>query len=221
MTRVPSQPELLAESAGVDARVAAAWREWLGAMATDAEAALAAAMAYEDLDAEDRDRWLLALENDAPSLGVPRIAVYAPLLAVESDPERRQRITAAIGPDEELALPRTDPRGLSGRAGDGTRVATVVWPLYLDFVQVLACGYRPSEGFTWVRHDPIVQQDAAPRPGQVLLGALLEAAPLKALVDELAVTVLAHKRSGRALPEALKVFADLFGPLVGPAPAVP
>ena len=45
MTRVPSQPELLAESAGVDARVAAAWREWLGAMATDAEAALAAAMA--------------------------------------------------------------------------------------------------------------------------------------------------------------------------------
>jgi hypothetical protein len=26
---------------------------------------------------------------------------------------------------------------------------------------------------------------------------------------------LAHKRSGRELPEALRVFADLFGPNVG------
>jgi hypothetical protein len=224
MSRVPpdhADPELL--TSGVDARVSAAWREWLGAMATDAEAALAAAMAYKELDDTARDSWLQALEHDAPSLGVPRIAVYAPLLSVESDPERRQRIMQAIGPDDEAALPRTDPCGFSGCSGDGTRVATVVWPLYLDFVQVLACGYRPSEGFAWVRHDPIVQQDAAPRPGDVLLGALLEATPLKSLVDDLALAVLAHTRSGRALPEALRVFADLFGPLVGggPAPAVP
>ncbi len=236
MTRVPpdpgtersasgaeSSPLPTAEAARVDGRVVAAWREWLGALATDAEAALAAAMAYKELDALARDRWLTALEHDAPSVGVPLIAVYAPLLAVESDPERRERITAAIGPADASAAPTGDPRGLCGRSVDGVCVATVVWPLYLDFVQVLACGYRPSHGFDWVRHDPIVQRDAAPRAGDTVLGAVLESTPLKSLVDDLALAVLAHGRSGRALPEALRVFADLFGPLVGggPAPAVP
>lgn len=213
-----------AEAARVDGRVVAAWREWLGALATDAEAALAAAMAYKELDDAARDRWLTALEHDAPSLGVPVIAVYAPLLAVEADPERRARIMAAVGAEPGAgAAPSGDPCGLCGRSRDGLRVATVIWPLYLDFVQVLACGYRPSEGFDWVRHDPIVQRGEAPRAGDVVLGAVLEATPLKSLVDDLALAVLAHGRSGRALPEALKVFADLFGPLVGggPAPALP
>ncbi len=204
--------------AGVDARVLDAWCAWLRALATDAEAALSAAMAYKDLDGPARDTWLAALEQDAPALAVPRIAVYAPLLAVESDPGRRARITQAIGPEDEAAAPRVRPRALSGRGKNGERVAAIISPLYLEFVQVLACGYRSGEGFLWVRHDPIVKLDSAPRPGERVMGVELEATPLKSLVDDLALVVLEHGRSGRELPEALRMFADLFAPFEAASP---
>lgn len=202
-------PEL---SRGTDTRVLDAWCEWLGALATDAEAALAAAIAYRELDAQGRTSWLNALEQDSLRLNVPRIAVYAPLLAVESDPERRERITFAMGPAELDVTPRVAIQALSARRGDGLRVATIVVPLYLDFVQVLACGYRPDVGFSWVRHDPIVETKRAPVHGHRLEGVELERTPLKALIDELSHAVLSQRRSGRELPEALRVFADLFGP---------
>ena len=205
-----------------DTRVVDAWCEWLGALATDAEAALAAAIAYRELDGGARDHWLSALEQDAARLKVPRIAVYAPLLAVESDPERRTRITDAIGPMDASATPRFASQGLSGKLADGSRLAVLITPLYLDFVQVLACSYRVERGFGWVRHDPIVDRRHALRHGERIEGALVERTPLKSLIDELAHAVLAHKRSGRELPEALRVFADLFGPNVGgssPPPA--
>ena len=206
---------------GVDSRVEAVWCEWLDALATDAEAALAAAMAYKALDDAARDRWLNVLEHDATRVNVPRIALYAPLLAVESDPERRARIAEGIGPFDESVAPLAEARALTGRASDGTRVATIVSPLYLEFVQVLACGYRVNEGFVWVRHDPIVQRMAAPSSGDEVVGVALEASPLQAVVDELAHVVLAHSRSGRELPEALKILADLFGPVYAPALATP
>lgn len=210
---------------GTDTRVLDAWCEWLGALATDAEAALAAAIAYRELDAKGRTSWLNALEQDSVRLKVPRIAVYAPLLAVESDPERRERITFAMGPAEIEATPRAAVQALGARRPDGLRIATVIVPLYLDFVQVLACAYRPETGFSWVRHDPIVELKRAPAPGQLLEGALLERTPLKALIDELSHAVLSQRRSGRELPEALRVFADLFGPNIGgstpPPPSAP
>jgi hypothetical protein len=210
---------------GTDSRVLDAWCEWLGALATDAEAALAAAIAYRELDAQGRTSWLNALEQDSVRLKVPRIAVYAPLLAVESDPERRDRITFAMGPAEIEATPRAAVQALSARHPDGVRIATVIVPLYLDFVQVLACGYRPERGFSWVRHDPIVDAKDAPRPGDLLEGAILERTPLKALIDELSHAVLSQRRGGREMPEALRVFADLFGPNIGgstpPPPSAP
>lgn len=210
-----------ASHSGVDSRVVAVWCEWLDALATDAEAALAAAMAYKALDDTARDRWLSALDQDAARVRVPRVALYAPLLAVEGDAERRARIAEAMGPLDEQVTPHCEARALTGRAADGTRIALVVSPLYLDFVQVLACGYRMIEGFSWVRHDPIVQRSNAPRCGDVMDGVVVEATPLRDAVDELALVVLAHNRSGRELPEALKMFADLFGPVYEAAPAIP
>ena len=127
---------------------------------------------------------------------------------------------AAIGPIEANAAARSELTALSGVCSDGLRVAAIVSPLYLDFVQVLACCYRVAEGFLWVRHDPIVQRAIAPRPGSELHGAVLEGTPSRQLIDELALAVLAHDRSGRALPDALRTFADLFEPVysIGPAP---
>jgi hypothetical protein len=195
-----------------DARLLDAWCEWLDALATDAEAALAAAMAYKELDGAARYEWLAALEQDAHRLNVPRIAVYAPLLAVEADPERRALIMAAIGPRDVGDMPRAAATALCGMEPCGLRVAMLVAPLYLDFVQVLACGYRPGSGFEWVKHDPIVHRQAAPGPGARVGAVVLESIPLKPLVDELAHAIVAHTRTGRAIPEPLRMFADLFAP---------
>jgi hypothetical protein len=205
-----------------DGRLVDAWCEWLGALATDAEAALSAAIAYRELDAHGRDTWLTALEQDAHRLAVPKIALYAPLLAVESDAVRRERMTAALGPADESFTPRSAARALCGQAPDGTRIAALITPLYLDFAQVLACRFLSESGFFWVRHDPIVDRRRAPQHGDTIDGVVLESVPMKPVIDELALAVLAQRRSGREIPEALRVFADLFGPTVGgstPPPA--
>src|SRR5262245_11607809 len=73
-------------AAQVDPRIHAAWRQWLTALATDAEAAIAASHVYAELPPEARDAWLDALVEDEPNLGIPCVAVYAPLLSVETDP---------------------------------------------------------------------------------------------------------------------------------------
>jgi hypothetical protein len=200
-----------------DARVLSAWRHWLGALATDADAAHAAAMAYKDLDGSGRDVWLDALARDTGDIDVPKIAVYAPLLAVEGDPERRQRIEGALHAANVPALKgHAAPRRVLALLGVARaaklHVVAVIMPLYLDFVQVFACGYVPGVRFEWVRHDPIVASGAAPAVGASLAEAVLDAQPLKAVIDELAITVLAHRRAGLELPSALEVLADLFAP---------
>lgn len=213
--RVPSAadttPLPTASGAGVDPRVVDAWCAWLDALASDAEAALAAAMAYKALDAEGRERWLEVLEQDAARVSVPRIAVYAPLLSVEADPALRRRIEVGLGPADISASPRVAMRCLRGEASGGGRVAAIISPLYLDFVQVLACSYSERLGFAWVKHDPIVDDSKAPRAGDLISGVRLESTPLKPVVDELAHAIVAHQRAGHELPEALRIFADLFG----------
>jgi len=209
-------------NAAVDLRVVNAWCAWLDALATDAEAALAAAMAYKELDVVSRENWLEALAQDAQRVGVPRVAMYAPLLAVETDTARRERIAAAMGKVDPSAAPAAPACGLRGTGPQGLVVAAVVSPLYLDFVQVLACGFRPESGYEWVRHDPIVDRRHAPRERAVIEGVSLEARPLSGIIDELASAILAHRRAGKALPDTLRLFADLFSPsATAPSPATP
>jgi hypothetical protein len=192
-----------------------AWRAWLGALANDADAAQAAALAYEQLDASGRDAWIESLAQDALELGVPRIAVYAPLLAVEFDGTRRKRIQMALGPDESVATPRQATRALVGIGADDLKVAVLISPLYMDFVQVMACGYRVGDAFDWVRHDPIVSTHGAVRPGDKVGGVVVESSPLKGIIDELALTIVAHNRARRPLPPTLRAFAHVFGPAFG------
>jgi hypothetical protein len=198
------------ERPGADERVQAAWRAWLSALASDPEAALAAALAYEALDGAGRDLWLDALDQDGPKLDVPTVAVYAPLLSVETEPSRRARIRAAVSAGTSQRRPAT--RAVRGLAENGDRIVAVILPLYLEFVHVVACRIRPHEGFVWVRRDPIVHDRDAPGTQSEFDGIKVEATPLDPVVEELAHAVLAHRRSGRELPEALRAFADLFQP---------
>lgn len=203
-------PSTDSELTSPENRVLGAWGAWLNALATNAEAAMAAALAYKQLDDRARDQWLAAVEQDVHGLNVPKVAVFAPLLAVEFDVERRARVLRAMGESDVAPTGSERARGLLGIGKDGLRIGVLIAPLYLDFVQVLACGYRANQGFEWVRHDPILRRDTVPIASQELEGTLLEDVSLRALIDELAYAVIAHKRSGQTLPDALSCFAHLF-----------
>jgi hypothetical protein len=196
----------------VEAHVQSAWRSWLSALATDAEAAMAAALAYESLPAEGRDAWLDALEVDAPTLGVPSVALYAPLLAVETDEERRARIELSLAASGDQGRPsQPEPRALLGVTSDGTHACIIAMPLYLDFVEILSCRYTPSGGFVTATHDPLRHSGDLAALAHID-GVTVEPTPLRVVVEELAHAILADKRSQRQTPPALATFAHLFAP---------
>lgn len=191
-----------------DPRAAGAWSEWLQALTCEPDAALAAAEVYARLSEDERDLWLQTLERDVALLGVPPVAVFAPLLAVEANTARRTTIARVLaqGRDEE---PRPPFRALVGSRGK-ERVAVLVSPLYLDFAQVIACRYEVGERFIWVKQDPIVRTAQAPTVGVLVDGIRLEEVPVAAIVDELAATVVALQRKGESLPDELRWRSDWF-----------
>lgn len=189
-----------------------AWRTWLSALATDADAAMAAALAYDSLPPEARDAWLDALGVDSDHVDVPAIALYAPLLAVESDVGRRDRIHLAISSDSRGGAPDVqDARAMRGVGDDGTHACVLVAPVYLQFVQVLRCRYTPSGGFIAVHHEPLRHAGDVTAIREVE-GVPVEPTPLRVVVEELAHAILADKRSRRATPSALASIAHLFVP---------
>lgn len=174
---------------------------------------MAAALAYESLPDDGRDAWLDALESDAPTLNVPKIALYAPLLAVESVVERRVRIETALVDDEASTAAQPETRALCGLAADGAHLCVIIAPLYLDFVEVLVCRYTPTGGFVTVKHDPMRHAAEVPLGDRAEIeGVSVEVTPLRVVVEELAHAILADRREKRAAPEALTSFAHLFGP---------
>jgi hypothetical protein len=193
----------------VEPRILAAWRQWLSALATDAEAAIAAAHVYGELAPEGRDAWLNALEEDYPKLGVPRVALYAPLLSVETDSARLLRIREAMA-DETTPVSRRTTRAMRGIHTDRSRIAVLVAPLYMDFVQVLSCRYSPHSGFQWVKYDPLRGSVDAPNAGVNIEGVSLEITPLKLVIEDLALAILAQRRRGDEIPGTIALFADLF-----------
>lgn len=208
ITRVVSTQ--VGREGGDDARFARAWRVWLEALAHDPEAAWAAALTYRSLPVDGREAWIEALEIDAPDVGAPAIALYAPLLGVEDDPGRRGRIEAALM-KHGAPVPTNVLRALVGEVGN-KRIVVIVHPLYLDFVEVLTCVLGGESGFRDVRHDPIRRAAEAPKAGDMLDGAELEARPLEVVIEDLAHAVVAHRRKGAQLPPPLVRFADLFTP---------
>lgn len=191
----------------IDPRAHAAWRTWLAALAKDAEAVTAAALAYESLGPEGRDAWLDALDQDAPDVDVPKIALYAPLLGVEEDEDRRARIVLEV---VGAARKSTPPRALVGRRGED-RVCLVITPLYLEFVEILFCRYDPDVGIReawhkWLAHTSDIPGAAAEA------GVPMTEGLLPAVVEDLAHAVVADRRAGRSAPPSLLRYIDLFAP---------
>jgi hypothetical protein len=199
--------------AGDDERTRAVWRGWLESMATDPEVAMAAAMAYRELSDAGRERWLNSLALDLSGSKVPKIAVFGPLLGVEEDPERRRFLQEQLEREpgtEDSAV----HRALIGSSPAGLTVVVLILPLYLDFVQILACSLE-RDRFTEVRHDPIALSNAAPREFSHYEGVRLEPASLKNALDLVAAAILRHRREGLKIPDAVRCLVDLLG-RVGP-----
>lgn len=192
----------------VDPRAHAAWRTWLKALADDPEAATAAALAYESLPGDARDAWIEALDADRDEVSVPPIALYGPLLAVEQDEDRRERLALRAS---EGHVGRTGrPRALVGQK-DGAHVLVLVSPLYLDFVEILLCRYVPEQGIREARHEGLAHvREVEPFCRDV--GVTLAPAPLSQVVEDIAHAVVADRRAGREAPEVLLRYADLFAP---------
>jgi hypothetical protein len=193
----------------VDPRAHAAWRTWLTALGHDPDAVTAAALAYESLAPDGRDAWLDALEVDALEVTIPKIALFAPLLAVEHDDDRRMRIASHVTDAPRRSTP---PRALVGTpAGSpGVQVCVIVSPLYLDFVELLTCRFDPDHGIHEAKHEWLTHArrlEDLPRE----LGTKLVEMPLAHVVEDLAHAVVADRRAGRAAPEDLLRYIDLFG----------
>jgi hypothetical protein len=191
----------------VDPRAHAAWRTWLAALARDADAATAAALAYQSLPDDGRDAWLDALDADAPAVGVPKVALYAPLLAVEQDDKRRGRIARNV---EGAAKRSTPPRAVVGSKND-ERVALIISPLYLDFVELLLCHFHPDRGIRDARHEWLAHKSLVMECSREV-GVTLVETPLPDVVEELAHAVVADRRAKREPPVILKRYIDLFAP---------
>jgi hypothetical protein len=194
------------------AHVRSSWRSWLSALATDAEAAIAAALTYETLSGEVRDAWLDAIAIEAASLNVPVVAFYAPLLAVELDSERVARMQAAVAADRSSARPvEPEPIAWMGTAEGGLHACVVAAPLHLDYFRVLQCRYTPDDGFVSATCDPLRHASQISSFCEVD-GVSVEPTPLPIVVDELSHAILADRRRHRAPPTALESFVHLFAP---------
>ncbi|MFO0677601.1 MAG: hypothetical protein U0169_13785 [Polyangiaceae bacterium] len=93
-------------------------------------------------------------------------------------------------------------------------------PMYLDFVQVLTCVYRPDSGVSAAYHDPLRSRAEAPKDGgRPVEGAVLEKTPLRVVVEELAHAIVADRRERRDPPVVLERFVDSSGSTSSPRTA--
>jgi hypothetical protein len=194
-----------------DARAGAIWREWIATLAESADAALAAAIAYERLDPTARLEWLEAIEQEAHALAVPLIAAYGPLLAVEKDDARRSMMEAALRRSHSEVRTREDSTCKVFATPGALRRIVVLAPTYLSFQQVITCRAIAGVRFISVAREPFVHVTDGPRAGDETPEGPLEPMPLGHAVDILARTIVAHERSGGSVPRELCALADLFG----------
>ncbi len=74
-----------------------AWLSYLRSLATSADAAFGCALAYQELPRDARAELVSMLERDVGEAGASRLAVVAPLLAVERDEALQRALRAVAG----------------------------------------------------------------------------------------------------------------------------
>lgn len=170
---------------------------------------MSAALVYEGLPVEARAAWLDALDVDVPAMGLPRAAAYAPLFAVEVEPELRARIALAMGPLTEAR----SPRAFVGARADGVTMVAIALPIYLDFVELLVANVVPDALVASVAFESMVVAPPDEAGARLVVdGHELRPEPMDDAIELLAHAVVATRRSGAPIPEGMHRFADLFTP---------
>jgi len=143
-------------------RVRAAWHAWLSALANRTPKPPSPQRSPTKPSTKPAERsGSTPSTRTAPLLSVPKVAVYAPLLSVETEPVRRARIErpSAIG---GVIPARPAGRALRGIASNGDRIVAVgATPLL-----ICACPRvpHPARGrLVWARRDPIIHDRDALR----------------------------------------------------------
>lgn len=191
-------------------RARALFRTWLSRLATDADAVMAASALYEGLSAGERDAWLSAIEEEIPEVAVPKVALFAPFLGVETDEARMARMEAHV----EGGLFRTTVEAFAGTFADGDRALFYVFGRHLDFVETLLCRLAGSAeerslGIRSVVAEALTRRPELPRLISQL-GVLLSPVPLDEATVELGHAVVADARNGVSLSPLLTRFTELF-----------
>ncbi|MEO8877160.1 MAG: hypothetical protein ABI461_16320, partial [Polyangiaceae bacterium] len=149
------------------------------------------------------------VDEDADSIDAPKVALYAPLLAVERDSERRNRLSASIAVSQMGAENHRKPsRAFSGDM-NGEQLTVLLLPLYLGFVEILACRWSDDKGCMSAEHEPLrTARDF--QTTHVYDGVQLAELPFDDAIEQLAHAVVTSQRRGERAPDALVPFADLF-----------
>jgi len=184
-----------------------AWHSYLRTLATSADAALGCALAYEELPRAARAELIGLIEDDLAASGAPRLAVVAPLLAAERDPELSRALSRIAARGRSRRRPRVVGRRAWAGERSRSRALAVARPVYLGFVELVVA--TVDEGLVSVTADALVG-DAFARASALVAPIELAEAPYADVVDELAEAVLASRRSGRPLPDGASRLADLF-----------
>lgn len=106
-----------------------AWHSYLRTLATSADAALGCALAYEELPRDARAELVGLIEEDLAASGAPRLAVVAPLLAAEKDPELARALSRIAARGRSRRRPRLVGRRAWAGERAGCRALAIARPI--------------------------------------------------------------------------------------------
>ena len=130
----------------------------------DAEAALAAALTYESLDDVARDAFLDAIDEDAATRSTfrrsrsTRRSWRSKMIRIVHQSATQLAIGRALR--GKILDPRVCRDGRSRARVDGEQLTVLLLPLYLGFVEVLACRWNQENGCVSAEHEPLATRCA-------------------------------------------------------------
>lgn len=192
-----------AEDNGSDDVARAAWSRWLRLLSHDEDAALGASLAFADLAAHDRDTWLDALDRELMSADHAAYA-YAPLLAVEEDPSRRARMLARL-----LRRAPASREPVVHVAGRVPYRAIVALSVYVPYVAVVGIVFD-AQGVHEFVTEPLCHEEGIAERVASFVGQPSARWAFRDFVDELALSIIAHRRRGSPFPPGLADYSALF-----------
>lgn len=189
---------------------AGAFGALLSAAVAQPEAVRGLAIAYAELEVEQRRKLIPAVVADAHAEGICPSLVLVPLLGVEDDREVAQQLADEIARTRAAGLAPNTMHALV--AGDAERGGCLlVRPLHGTFVEVLGLAWTREAGITDSHVEPLITKAGADDCVRYLPADLIfEATPVPFAIDLVTESLWNHRQRHGKLPKDVERFADLF-----------